>query len=130
MRGKETLWKQIRTLWTGLLLAVLFVGAVQVKAEETPTLILGGEEIAISESTDFYFTPEETRGYAIHLEAENEDNIMIQMRIKWQYYNGNEWIDDTYCDCHAWFDDESGKIYFEYRLCALFTKEYAVQNRY
>lgn len=36
MRGKETLWKQIRTLWTGLLLAVLFVGAVQVKAEGNP----------------------------------------------------------------------------------------------
>lgn len=109
MRGKETLCKQIRTLWTVLLLAVLFVGAVQVKAEETPTLILGGEAIAISESTDFYFTPEETRGYAIHLEAENEDNIMIQMRITWQYYNGNEWIDDTYCDCHAWFDDNLEK---------------------
>ena len=30
--------------------------------EETLTLTLGGEAIAISSSTDFYFTPEETRG--------------------------------------------------------------------
>lgn len=109
MRGKEPLWKQIRTLWTVLLLAMLFVGTIQVKAEEISALILGGEAIAISESTDLYFTPEETGGYAIHLEAENEDNIMIQMRIEWQYYDGNEWIDDTYCDCHAWFDDNLGK---------------------
>ena len=36
MRGKETLWKQIRTLWTVLLMAVLFVGAVQVKAGGNP----------------------------------------------------------------------------------------------
>lgn len=36
MRGKETLWKQIRTLWTVVLLAVLFVGTVQVKAEGNP----------------------------------------------------------------------------------------------
>ena len=91
MRGKETLWKQIRTLWTVLLLAVLFVGTVQVKAEETLTLTLGGEAIAISSSTDFYFTPEETRGYAIHLEAENEKETMIQMSITWQYYNGSGW---------------------------------------
>ena len=109
MRGKETLWKQIRTLWTVVLLAVLFVGVVQVKAEGTPTLILGGEAIAISESTDFYFTPEETRGYALHLEADNEDNIMIQMRITWQYYNGKEWVDDTYNDCHAISDWDLGK---------------------
>lgn len=34
MRGKEMLWRKIRTLWTVLLLAVLFVGAVQVKAED------------------------------------------------------------------------------------------------
>ena len=106
MRGKETLWKQIRTLWTVLLLAVLFVGTVQVKAEETLTLTLGGEAIAISSSTDFYFTPEETRGYAIHLEAENEKETMIQMSITWQYYNGSGWVSDAYNSCYALWDDD------------------------
>ena len=106
MRGKETLWKQIRKLWTMLLLAVLFVGAMQVKAEENPTLILGGEAIAISESTDFYFTPKETRGYAIHLEAENEKEMMLQMSITWQYYNGSGWVSDAYNSCYALWDDD------------------------
>lgn len=35
MRGKEMLWKQIRTLWIVLLLAMMFVSVLQVKAEET-----------------------------------------------------------------------------------------------
>ena len=81
MRGKETLWKQIRTLWTVVLLAVLFVGAVQVKAEEGLNLDV------IQKVNDREFPDEPslacTEGEPYTLEVVVKDN---NKKLEYQWY--------------------------------------------
>lgn len=98
MRGKETLWKQIRTLWTVLLLAVLFVGAVQVKAEET------SEEVATQEETQVptititpYIDGKEYTGEYLPLDIGSEHTLSVQVAVsdgstpiyEWRDNDGN-----------------------------------------
>lgn len=97
MRGKETLWKQIRTLWTVLLLAVLFVGAVQVKAEET------SEEVTTQEETQAptititpYIDEKEYTGEYLPLDIGSKHILSVQVAVSdgstpiYEWWRNNE----------------------------------------
>ena len=76
MRGKEMLWRKIRTLWTVLLLAVLFVGAVQVKAEKNQKEGTGQQEVQTPTITvTQYIDGEEYTGQYLPLDIDSEHTL-------------------------------------------------------
>lgn len=122
MRGKETLWKQIRTLWTVLLLAVLFVGVVQVKAEETPEEgTAQGEVQAPTITITPYIDGEEYTGqylsrYAFTVDV--GDTLTVKQYVDNYPYNGYSFVEcqaNENCQLEIRADSSFGKENITYK---------------
>lgn len=95
MRGKEMLWRKIRTLWTVLLLAVLFVGAVQVKAEKNQKEGTGQQEVQTPTITvTQYIDGEEYTGQYLPLDIDSEHTLSVKVVVSDGSKPTYEWTDN------------------------------------
>lgn len=95
MRGKGTLWKQIRTLWIVLFLAMLFVSVMQVKAEETLEEETTQEDVQAPTITITpYVDGKEYTGEYLPLDIDSEHTLSVEVVVSDGSTPTYEWRDN------------------------------------